>query len=247
MVVRKPNLADISAETQTSCSRGSCWHITLVILVILSLVMNAISLYFLSGNSYTVSNNTVGIKKALLDLEYEKVGGQANYDLIQKMQMMNLKEQLPQIEQYIKSGGASADTLVNQPTNTAKNLDAEAVKTILADAVIEGNKDASVIVIEYSEMECPFCSQQYHDTKLHENLKAKYGDKVAFVYKGNRGANHKGTEVKALGLLCAKKVGNDTAYAGFYKYVMDRTTYRPAQKDGTVFPVDQLPEVAKAV
>lgn len=55
-------------------------------------------------------------------------------------------------------------------------------------------------------MECPFCIKQYNDTKLQKALKDKYGDTVAFAYKNNRGVNHPGTEIKALSILCAKKI-----------------------------------------
>ena len=88
-------------------------------------------------------------------------------------------------------------------------------------------------------MECPFCIKQYHDTKIQESLNAQYGDKVAFAFKNNRGVNHPGTEAKALGALCAKKVGGDTAYTGFYHAIMDGT------KQGSVYPVSGLASIAQ--
>ncbi len=112
------------------------------------------------------------------------------------------------------------------------------VATILSGASIDGNKSADIIAIEYSDMECPFCIKQYSDTKIQESLRAQYGDKVAFAFKNNRGVNHPGTEAKALGALCAKKVGGDKAYAGFYHAIMDGT------KQGAVYPVSGLPGIA---
>ncbi len=53
-------------------------------------------------------------------------------------------------------------------------------------SVIEGNPDAKISVIEYSDMECPFCIKQYHDTKIKEQLFQKYGEGVNFIYKNNR-------------------------------------------------------------
>lgn len=90
------------------------------------------------------------------------------------------------------------------------------------------------MAIEYSDMECPFCIKQYHDTKLQPSLSAQYGDKVAFAFKNNRGVNHPGTEAKALGALCAKQVGGDKAYIAFYHAVMDGTT------QGNPYPVAKL-------
>jgi len=62
----------------------------------------------------------------------------------------------------------------------------EELKKITDDANIEGNKTASILVIEYSDMECPFCMKQYHDTKLFPSLLSQYGDKVALTFKNNR-------------------------------------------------------------
>jgi protein-disulfide isomerase len=60
------------------------------------------------------------------------------------------------------------------------------VKKILEDASIEGKKDATIVAIEYSDMECPFCMRQYHDTKLFPTLLAEYKDTVAVAFKNNK-------------------------------------------------------------
>jgi protein-disulfide isomerase len=44
-----------------------------------------------------------------------------------------------------------------------------------------GAKDAKVVVIDYDDFECPFCSRM-HQTLFPEILK-EYGDRVTFVYK----------------------------------------------------------------
>ena len=44
-----------------------------------------------------------------------------------------------------------------------------------------GNKDAKVVVVNYDDLECPFCSRM-HQTLFPELLK-EYGDRVLFVYK----------------------------------------------------------------
>lgn len=147
------------------------------------------------------------------------------------------------MKQYVESFGSGG---VRQATQDA---DANAVptviewdrlKTVIDTATLEWNKDADIAVIEYSDMECPFCVRQYHDTKLWPKLQEKYGDKVKFAFKNNRGVNHDWTEAKAIGALCAKKIGWDAAYVKFYTTVMDGST----QSTG-VFDVAKLPDVAK--
>lgn len=104
---------------------------------------------------------------------------------------------------------------------------------------MEWGNNYTIAVIEYSDMECPFCIRQYHDTKLQKNLSDSYGDTIAYAFKNNRGVNHDGTEIKALGALCAKRIGGDAAYTQFYKSVMDGT------QQSSIYPVNMLPDAAK--
>lgn len=181
----------------------------------------------------------MGIKKAILEVEYAKVGGKDIYDTVNKATQMQMQQQLPQIKEYIKNGGG-AQGATTAAANNGTPLTPDEIATLKKDAVIEGNKDANILVIEYSDMECPFCMKQYHDTKLFEKVAAQYTDKVGLVYKNNRGFNHPGTEIKALWALCAQKLGGDAAYTKFYKAVMDGST-----NEWGVYDVTKLNILAK--
>jgi protein-disulfide isomerase len=238
MVTKTQETTVLNLETWDE-SNFSFTHILLIILIIL----NSVGLYLLTGNSIplpaSITTDTFGIKRAILELEYDKVGGKANYDLVSQATRMQMKDQIPQIEQYIKTQwGKTPDT---QAPVQAENqtLDAAKMGTILSGAALEGNTLANIVVIEYSDMECPFCIKQYHDTKLQESLKAKYGDKVAFAFKNNKWVNHPGTEAKAIASLCAKKLGGDKAYISVYHTIMDGT------QQGNVYPVATLVNAAK--
>ncbi|HYA23530.1 MAG TPA: thioredoxin domain-containing protein [Terriglobales bacterium] len=59
---------------------------------------------------------------------------------------------------------------------------AETMKKIdLAGRPVRGNKDAKVVVVNFDDFQCPFCSRM-HQTLFPELLK-EYGDRVEFVYK----------------------------------------------------------------
>lgn len=59
---------------------------------------------------------------------------------------------------------------------------AEAMKKIdLNGRPTRGNKDAKVVVVNFDDFQCPFCSRM-HQTLFPELLK-EYGDRVQFVYK----------------------------------------------------------------
>jgi protein-disulfide isomerase len=45
----------------------------------------------------------------------------------------------------------------------------------------QGSEDAAVVIIEYSDFQCPFCKQYSDETR--RNIIAKYGDSVRMVFK----------------------------------------------------------------
>lgn len=56
----------------------------------------------------------------------------------------------------------------------------EANEGVIIEAHIKGNPDASVILVEYSDFQCPACGQFYPYIK---EVVAEYGDKLRFEYK----------------------------------------------------------------
>lgn len=76
------------------------------------------------------------------------------------------------LDAVISNDTAQLATL-NQPTLNvpAVNKDTDHIK---------GDKDASITIIEYSDMECPYC-QRFHPTM--QQVINDYGDKVNWVYR----------------------------------------------------------------
>jgi protein-disulfide isomerase len=63
-----------------------------------------------------------------------------------------------------------------------KDPNAEIMKKLdLKGRPTKGNKDAKVVVVNYDDFQCPFCSRM-HQTLFPEVFK-EYGDRVLFVYK----------------------------------------------------------------
>ncbi|MBF0313250.1 MAG: thioredoxin domain-containing protein [Oligoflexia bacterium] len=51
---------------------------------------------------------------------------------------------------------------------------------IRVDENIRGPKDAPIVIVEYSDFECPYCSR---GAKTVEELRKKYSTKIQFIYK----------------------------------------------------------------
>lgn len=80
-------------------------NILILLVVCISLVLNVASIYLLVGNSVGLNalSDPLGIKKSILEVEYTKVGGKANYELLVQAQMIQFKSNLPQLKEFIKS------------------------------------------------------------------------------------------------------------------------------------------------
>jgi protein-disulfide isomerase len=109
---------------------------------------------------------------------------------------------------------------------------------------IFGSADASIFVIEYSDLECPFC-KRYHDNVLSQ-LKETYADNddVAFVFRHfpldepyTRPLHASATE-EAIAAECVATLGGDEAFFDFVD-----TIFATTASDGQ-YDLSTLPEVA---
>lgn len=109
---------------------------------------------------------------------------------------------------------------------------------------IRGNKDAKVVIIEYSDIECPFC-KIYHETmkKLHSEYPA---DKVAWVYRhfplsyGDQ-ALHKNAAKEAEATECVQELGGRDAFWSF----LDELYATTKSNDG--LDLSTLPDIGAKV
>lgn len=117
----------------------------------------------------------------------------------------------------LKGGGIAA-----QPTNvvadngaaapTQPTTDFTKFPKVTDDDHIRGNKNAKVLLVEYSDFECPYCGK-FHPTITAVN--DEYGDDVAVVYRHFPLSFHPNAEKAAEGSECVtKQKGND----GFWAY-----------------------------
>lgn len=176
-----------------------------------------------------------------LDIEYKKAGSKENYELLSKAQQLQMEDQIPQIKQFIASkGGKDAANKGEETAAAAKTLTKDEIAAIKKTAYIEGNKDALITLVEYSDLECPFCIRQYKEgaiKKMHE----KYGDKVNSTFKNFRGVPHENAEAEANALLCAGDLGGTDAYVAYYGAIFTRSK----GGNGTGFSKDDLLPLAK--
>src|SRR3989344_5184007 len=113
---------------------------------------------------------------------------------------------------------------------------AENVQPVTGSDHIRGSADASIVIIEFSDPECPFCR------RLHPSLKQifeEYNGRVAWVYRHfPLDAIHRKARREAAGLECAGELGGNEK---FWKY-LDRLFEITPSND--LLDTAELPRIA---
>ncbi len=79
----------------------------------------------------------------------------------------------------------------------------------LDNSAILGKKDAKIVIVEFSDFQCPFCSRVGAPLK---DLKAKYGDDLAVVFKHFPLDFHKEAKPASVASMCANDQGKFWEY-----------------------------------
>lgn len=94
-----------------------------------------------------------------------------------------------------------------------------AIPQVEDDEHIRGNKNASVFIIEYSDMECPFCAR-FHPTV--QQVLDEYGDDVAWVYRHfPLDMIHPNARPAAVASECVADIAGNDAFWSFLDLLME--------------------------
>ncbi|MBI4239712.1 thioredoxin domain-containing protein [Candidatus Uhrbacteria bacterium] len=123
----------------------------------------------------------------------------------------------------------------DQPTPSAPSPGK--VKQVGKEDYVFGNKNAEVTLIEYSDLECPFC-QRFHTT-IKQALD-EYKGKVNWAYRHFPLSFHANAQKEAEASECAGELGGSKKYYEYIDAIFARTT-----ATGTGFSLDNLVPLAK--
>ena len=130
---------------------------------------------------------------------------------------------------YLRDPGGGSLAAVNQFQGEKKEAKVDPVST--SDHIL-GNPNAKIVIVEYSDPECPFC-KVFHDT-LHAIIEA-YGASgdVAWVYRHFPIANlHPKAPKEAEALECASEQGGNEMFWKYTDAIYATTTSNNAVDDG---------------
>ena len=131
----------------------------------------------------------------------------------------------------------AGETLTTDDMRQAGTLTNDVLQKILKGAHYYGDEKAGIVVVEYSDILCPFC-QRHFNAKTIENIVDASNGKVALVFKNMPIAGlHPTAPLGAKGAECAGQIGGTKAY---YDYLTQAFTYK-------VFNGSNVADIAKKV
>jgi protein-disulfide isomerase len=138
----------------------------------------------------------------------------ANYDAVKIIFLKGTRK-----DDYDFLLSKDAKTLIKMTKlDLTKDPNAEVMKKLdVKGRPTRGNKDAKVVIVNYDDFECPFCSRM-HQT-LFPQIYKEYGDRVLFIYKDYPLAEiHPWAIHAAVNANCLAQQNND-AYWDFADYL----------------------------
>lgn len=104
---------------------------------------------------------------------------------------------------------------------------------------VQGNPNASVTLIEYSDFECPSCQRMH---PIFQKLIHQYGKNIRFVQRMFPLPQNKNAEKEAEAVLCAGQIGGEKAYWNYGDSIFKQTK---GTEGGEGFSLDRLVPLAK--
>lgn len=142
---------------------------------------------------------------------------------------------------YTKGAGDSVRSVRGIGNAVAVSESVQNIKDVSSEDRIKGSRDAKLIIVEFSDPECPYC-KVFHKTM--QGLMAEYGQdgKLAWVYRHYPlDSLHRKARAESEAMECAGIVGGNEAFWAFTDEVFSRTNSNDSLDSA------ELPKIASLV
>ena len=245
MPAKKIDKAEDMMDTQISAGqKDNSWIIIFFTFLSAFIVISAMWLFINWWNILWIRIPWIKeiAKNAVMDVEYSKVWGKENYDIIAKAQLQQIEQYVSQYKTQWTPNTATTDNWTAQTDwSDLKTMDPQDLKTLKENSYFEWNKDAKITIYEFSDLECPFCIRQFKEWTIKAMLD-KFWDKINTAFKNFPLDFHKNSAKEAEATLCVWQIAWAEKYIDFHKKIFERTTW-----NGEWFSLDNLAPLAKEI
>lgn len=203
-----PHLEIMANDTSTKTETKQSINTLLVVLLVIAA--------FLIGNLWT-------------NVQYLKKGNTlvAGNQAVQNNQPQN----------NVINNGTNVYATTTPAAAAPQNPPATATPKITSSDHIRGDVNANLVLVEYSDLECPFC-KSFHPTA--EQALTAYQGKLKWVYRHFPLSFHQNAQKEAEASECVNEQGGNDAFWKFIDAIYTRTT-----SNGTGFALDKLVPLAQ--
>lgn len=229
----------------SNCHSGGYGSSLIAALIVVATFLNIGANWYIANMEKTGGTDTASqISETLKQIQYDQAGGKDVYDLymkLQKLQAQNQKSKLESQIQSLEGNAPSADSGAPAAPTANKTFTDAQYAGVFKDSYVEGNAKAKITLVEYSDLECPYCIMQKKNGTI-EGLRKKYGDSVNVIFKPLNLARHPGSDQKGWASLCVAKLGGVDKYSKFYNTILSNS-----EVQGPVYALDKVSSLAKEV
>ncbi|MDD2871419.1 MAG: thioredoxin domain-containing protein [Candidatus Gracilibacteria bacterium] len=206
----------------------------------LMIVMILCTITIISTNYMFNKQSVIDINETLMENEYKKIGGKENYILMQEIQKREIlafidkiKTEQPELVNEILSS--------NELGLAYKVMSQNIINDLKKDTYIKGNTGATVSIIDFSDLECPFCIKDHNEldiTKLIEGT----GSSVNYIFKNFPLPSHKNAGIEAEASKCVESIAGGEKYLEYINNIFSTT-----KGGGEGYKIEDLSPLAKSL
>jgi protein-disulfide isomerase len=161
--------------------------------------------------------------QALQEMEYGKVGGEANYRFLREIQreqtesyIKDLESEQPEYAREVRAKyegtGAALSGATLSPLQKGA-LTPHELEVLRRDAPVLGDSGATVSVMEFSDFACPYC-REFHNAGTVRQVLQSYGTGANYFFKVIPDSKHENAVFLARSLKCVAQTGSGKTFFG---------------------------------
>lgn len=197
-------------------------HLLMAIIVICSA-----SIIF--SNHLFLKKTRLEIDNQMMENEYNKIWWKENYLILQELQrreiiwyLETLKQENPELIEELKQIALEEENkkLENEIKNNT--LSVEIIDELKNNTFVKWNSWALISIIEFSDMECPYCIN-YHKENISGQMLEKYENNVNYIFKNFPLPAHKNANKESEAAICVKNLEWWEKYLEFINEIFNNT------------------------